>query len=232
MTTERPEFCYLCGVELCRHSLCPGEKPPPNHRTRDHVPPTGLFADPKPDNLITVPCCLTCNSLHSDFDERLRMAASTPFDRNRTGQTILDNKVVGGTLAKGRQMKFAGEILASMQPVEGHPGLIRVRINAHEFHQGMVRITKGLLFALHPGFNYRRSEFDVIDIHPQPFDEQLKLMAMLKQAPYFERGQKAFQCWRHVDESKGGGAWMLIFYECFGFFVIHTNRSVLSQFKS
>jgi hypothetical protein len=65
----------------------------------------------------------------------------------------MDNAVVGGTLEKGRQIKFVEELLASMQSTAEHPALIRVRMNAHEFQQGMIRITKGLLFALHPKFN-------------------------------------------------------------------------------
>ena len=105
-------------------------------------------------------------------------------------------------------------------------------MDAHEFQQGMIRITKGLLYALHPGFDYHKSKFNVISIHPKPFDEQLKLMAMLKRAEHFERGQGAFQCWRHVDQAKGGGAWMLVFYECFGFFVFHTNGPELDRLES
>lgn len=105
-------------------------------------------------------------------------------------------------------------------------------MQAHEFRDGIIRITKGLLCCLHPGFDYSKATFDVIDIHPKPFDEQLRLMAMLKQAAFLERGQRAFQCWHHVDEPKGGGAWMLAFYECFGFFVFHTNGRELVSAES
>lgn len=232
MTTKTREHCYLCGIPVQRYSLRAGEKPPPDFRTRDHVPPSGLFPSPKPSNLIAVPCCFRCNNEHSGFDERLRIVASTPFDRNKVGQKILEDQVVGGTLAKGRQMKFFAKLLASMQPAAEHPDLIRVRMDAREFEQGMIRITKGLLFVLYPRFDYHRSKFYVIDIHPKPFDEQLRLIAMLRQAKHFERGQGAFECWHHVDEAKGGGAWMLVFYECFGFFVLHANGSELDRFEA
>jgi len=129
-------------------------------------------------------------------------------------------------------MIFLKKLLASMQSTAEHPDLPRLRMDAHEFQQGMIRITKGLLFALHPGFNYHESKFNVIDIHPKPFDEQLRWMAMLKQAQHFERGERTFQCWRHVDEAMGGGAWMLVFYECFGFFVFHTNGRELARLES
>src|SRR5436189_34443 len=128
-------------------------------------------------------------------------------------------------------MEFAGKLLASMEPVPERPDLIRVRMDAQEFKEGVVRITKGLLFTLHPCLDYYNSTFNVIDIHPKPFDEQLKLMARLKQEEHFERGQGAFQCWRHVEEAKGGGVWMMVFYECFGFFVFHTNGPELDNLK-
>lgn len=232
MRKHELELCYLCGKPVREYKLRSGEPSPPDLKTRDHAPPAGLFPSPKPSNLIAVPCCFRCNNEHSGFDERLRIVASSPFDRNVAGQRILDDKVLGGTMAKGRQMKFVEKLLSSMQTTAEHPDLIRVRMDAHEFHQGMIRVTKGLLFALHPGFNYHKSKFSVIDIHPKPFDEQLRLMAILKQAQHFERGQRAFQCWRHVDEVAGGGAWMLVFYECFGFFVFHTNGAELDRLES
>ena len=232
MGEKKQEHCYLCGTPVRNYSLRHGESPPPDFRTRDHVPPGGLFPSPKPSNLISVPCCFRCNNQHSGFDERLRIVASAPFDRNQLGQKILEKEVLGGTLAKGRQMQFVEKLLASMQATTEQPDLIRVTMDAHEFQQGMVRITKGLLFALHSGFDYHKSKFSVIDIHPKPFDEQLKLMAMLKQAQHFERGQRAFQCWRHVDETRAAGAWMLVFYECFGFFVFHANGPDFYVFES
>jgi hypothetical protein len=217
------ERCYLCGKPLQSYRLRAGERPPSDLRTRDHVPPEGLFLPPKPSDLFVVPCCFGCNNQHSGFDERLRIVATMPFDRNQTGQRILEDKVLGGTLAKGRQMLFMQKLLAGMKDTAEHRDLLRVRMEAREFHSGMIRITKGLLFCLYPGFNYEKAHFEVIDIRPKPFHEHLRLMTMLKQAAYFERGQRAFQCWRHVEEARGAGAWMLIFYECFGFFVWHTN---------
>ena len=39
---------------------------------KDHVPPQCLFSSPKPSNLITVPCCATCNRNYGKIDERIR----------------------------------------------------------------------------------------------------------------------------------------------------------------
>ncbi len=40
--------------------------------TRDHVPPKAIFNKPRPDDLITVPCCFECNNQASSFDEKFK----------------------------------------------------------------------------------------------------------------------------------------------------------------
>ena len=40
--------------------------------TRDHVPPKCFFSTPRPNNLITVPCCEVCNTKYGKDDERVR----------------------------------------------------------------------------------------------------------------------------------------------------------------
>lgn len=53
------ETCVYCGRD--------GEL------TRDHVPPENLFSKPRPNDLITVPSCLSCNTLASKDDEYFRL---------------------------------------------------------------------------------------------------------------------------------------------------------------
>ena len=54
--------------------------------TRDHVPPRCLFPDPKPSDLISVPCCAQCNGGFSMDDEyfrsRLLLRKELFFDTN------------------------------------------------------------------------------------------------------------------------------------------------------
>lgn len=208
--------CYLCDVPLNEYKLKPGEHRPADALIPDHVPPEGLFPKPRPDNLIKVPCCFACNNKHSGFDERLRIVAAMPFDRNEVGQKILDEKVVGSTLARERQMRFVEKLVLSMRAVPQRPELIRARVDGQEF-------TKGLLFALHPGLDYHKSTFTALDIRQQSSDGQRSLMTQLMRGHYLERGEGVFKCWRHIEESRKGGAWMLVVYECFGFFVFHTS---------
>jgi len=230
MNADRADLCYLCGTPLRSYRLSPGETPPPDARTKDHVPPEGLFNPPLPSDLIKVPCCRKCNGAHSGFDERLRIMASMPFDRNASGQQILEERVLSGTLAKGRQMKFVAQLVSTMRPIPGNPDLVRYRIEAQELKEGIIRITKGLLWFLHPNFAYHNSVFEVLEIRQKSSDEQLRLMAMLKRADYLERGNRTFECWRHIEEKRNGGAWMMAFYQCFAFFVFHSNEGDLDRF--
>lgn len=45
--------------------------------TKDHIPPKNLFPNPRPSNLITVPCCYDCNHQTSLDDEYFRLILST-----------------------------------------------------------------------------------------------------------------------------------------------------------
>jgi hypothetical protein len=223
-----PEMrCYQCDVPLKKYTVKPGEQSPADAYIPDHVPPKGLFPKPRPNNLIEVPCCFECNNKHSGFDERLRIYASMPFDRNEIGQRILDEKVIGSTFARERQMQFLEKLAASMQAVPERPELIRARIDDQELKDGMIRITKGLLYALHPTFNYHKSTFTALSVSQQASDKQRNLMTQLMRGLFLERGQGVFQCWRHLDEARAGGVWMLILYGCFGYFVFHTSKPEL-----
>jgi hypothetical protein len=51
--------CVYCGQSV-------------NQITADHIPPKNLFPNPKPSNLVTVPCCLRCNQQAAKDDEYFR----------------------------------------------------------------------------------------------------------------------------------------------------------------
>jgi hypothetical protein len=60
MSTAECAVCIYCG---CAEA-----------NTADHVPPKLLFPLPRPNDLITVPCCRACNSGFQRDDEYLRAA--------------------------------------------------------------------------------------------------------------------------------------------------------------
>ncbi len=62
MSRNRTDICGYCGN--------------PSPTTRDHIPPKGIFPTPRPDDLITVPSCASCNQGASASDERFRASLS------------------------------------------------------------------------------------------------------------------------------------------------------------
>jgi hypothetical protein len=104
MTRSKPNrTCVYCGEPAT---------------TKDHVPPRGLFLDPPPRNLITVPACLRCNNSASTDDELFRIVVSigagmdTPESR-----ALWDDKIFPG-LRKNRRV--AKDLGGSMRRVPVH----------------------------------------------------------------------------------------------------------------
>src|SRR6266404_1118580 len=76
--------CYLCRST--------------QNLTRDHLPPKNLFPEPRPTNLITVPCCETCNKGFSNLDEQFRVFVSMPVNVSETGKNVRRKMVFGRSL--------------------------------------------------------------------------------------------------------------------------------------
>lgn len=227
-TIRPPEIergCYLCGVRLHENKAAKGETPPPDADSPDHVPPKGLFPKPRPSNLIEVPCCWRCNNAHSAFDEKLRLVAAACFDCNDAGKRIATGRVLPKTIEEGRHLEFGLRFLSSMTPVAGQPGLFRAKVpRQEEFLEGSIRMVKGLLYTFHPSFNYMHSEFLADALPPWPSRQHLSVVEVLKRGELLERGNGVFQCWRHVDEARLRGDWLLVFYGSFSFIVSHEQN--------
>jgi hypothetical protein len=71
--------------------------------TVDHVPPRCLFFDPKPSNLITVPCCQVCNVIFGKDDELLK----TVFGLGIDPQSSSDHKAIAQSVVRGLVRKEA-----------------------------------------------------------------------------------------------------------------------------
>jgi len=233
--------CYICGETLI--PVPKGHNGPflPKHCTSDHVPPKGIFDDPKPSNLITVLCCRECNGRHSGFDERLRMFAALEIGRNPGGENILTKKVFGSTMAKLRQREFVTSIAQTLrhEVVERPSGLESVAvftISADLIYPGVINIVKGLLTHFYPRYDYSDDDFAVCDIHEATLakgDAERQTMIineMVTKTVSDTRGNNnEFRFWRHVESESG--AWLLAFYEGVLFSVLHGKAELMERFK-
>lgn len=71
--------CYLCNAVAT---------------TRDHIPPLGLFPDPRPKNLITVPACQSCNEKNSLHDEYFRLVVATSSPNSAASLSLLHQRIL------------------------------------------------------------------------------------------------------------------------------------------
>src|SRR5579883_336932 len=230
-----PQRCYICDVELLPVPSGHVGRLWDNHATRDHVPPDGLFCDPKPSNLITVPCCHKHNRKHSGVDERLRMLAALEIGRNKAGEKILLEKVFGSTFKKLRQPKFVTRIATTMrnEVVMTEHGALPVAVfsvDGKEILDCVADIARGLLKHFYPQFNYHGQDFMVVDIHSATLakgqrDAQLQIISEIvaKTQRDVRGSQNEFCFWRQVDMEREHGAWLLVFYETVAFTVCHSR---------
>jgi hypothetical protein len=93
--------CYLCNK--------------PNPMTRDHVPPKGFFPVPGPTNLITLPCCESCNNSYSLDDEAMRVWLSSALGRSSAGEWIENYKAIPRIIK--RSPAFGAKLLTQMEDI-------------------------------------------------------------------------------------------------------------------
>src|ERR1019366_2356818 len=72
---------------------------------RDHIPPENLFPRPLPSDLITVPCCKSCNLGFSKIDEQFRAFVSCAANVSVTGTEIMRHRVFGGSFKRSPAFK-------------------------------------------------------------------------------------------------------------------------------
>jgi hypothetical protein len=87
----RDQICAICGKRPAT--------------TRDHVPPRGIFAEPRPRDLITVPACLFCNHGYSKEDEAFRVYLSLHVGSDTQTTRNLWKDQALGTLKHNRRLR-------------------------------------------------------------------------------------------------------------------------------
>jgi hypothetical protein len=205
--------CYLCGTS--------------DNLTRDHIPPAAFFPKPRPKNLITIPCCLTCNNAWSDGDDIVRLYLTGPLGRSPAGDSIWESRVVTNTLR--RRPALVDELLRKMKDVviETEAGVqeaVELPVDQQLMHRFMVRITKGLLTAHYPNYDYRNAEFAVRTVEAKRQSLEL-LTPILPMLSHGFRGDRVFQYRHAITDSGMSGLWLYVFYGATLYLVHHTLAS-------
>jgi hypothetical protein len=78
-TETKIEVCVFCGEVA---------------ETRDHVPPQGVFPDPKPTDLISVPACNDCNCDTKLDDEYFRWLVATGSAESEDALRLIKERIL------------------------------------------------------------------------------------------------------------------------------------------
>ena len=100
MSRDRAKVCGYCGS--------------PGPTTRDHIPPKGVFATPRPDDLITIPSCVPCNQGASERDETFRTYLSIHVGTDTESTSRLWEQVLRGIR---RKRPLRRRLIAEVEPV-------------------------------------------------------------------------------------------------------------------
>ena len=215
---ELREKCVYCGST--------------KNITSDHIPPKCLFARPRPQDLITVPSCLSCNSTASKDDENLRnvLAASREAGEHPDARKVAEKAVrsLQRPEAQGLRRSFLDSTdffffvneLGVIEPGGSY------YVNHERLERVGSRIIKGLFW--HHNNHRLPSDCEVavyVDKGLQHIDKrQLQLFYQVMREQPFSAGKRAFKYWyKPIPEDKSTGIWVLQFYDNIHFFCLTIN---------
>ena len=212
--------CYLCGAT--------------ENITRDHIPPVGFFVCPLPDNLITVPCCRSCNDSFKNDDEAARAFFTAYRWQSDKGLWVWKNKVAASTLKRSPKLAQHMRTSLLLLPVRTDKGvevMPAIQFPPERMNRWLIRITRGLLAKFYPHIETLDMHFEVQQIAPS----QDIAAFMFKTMKYDERGDGVFRFWRNIVEDGAHylGIWSYVFYDGLCFKVTHSrDEKELLELKS
>ena len=124
--------------------------------TVDHIPPKALFPEPRPSNMLTVPCCKKCNESFSKDDEYFRtvLVSCAPVFFNQNVQAI--NSKLLRSLRRPEAAGLASTIRNNLHLADiSTPGGIylgtspAMLVSADRINRVTDRIARGLFYITH-----------------------------------------------------------------------------------
>lgn len=200
MNQATSRLCAICGMR-------PGT-------TVDHLPPKSIFPKPRPNDLITVPCCFTCNNMGSKFDEEFRVflslqlgmgstvarnlwkegALRTLGHNNRLRQHLIDKS--WEVLLRGRDGNAAFKRRAVLMPVKPHNSV-------------MNRIARGLFYH-HFGFPMGRQASCHVNLLTGLSSDNAGVLKIMEERSV---ANGAFRYWfARASDSPLDSLWLFLFY--------------------
>lgn len=217
-------------MELCIYC----QKDP--QETADHVPPKGLFKEPRPSNLITVPACSRCNNGFSgDDDYFLNLALDWEASESTDGRKVVEKRVRSMKRKEGRNVWKAFFAMYKAVEIYSPGGLYLTNSFAFSLDTGRLlrtvnRIIRGLYFELTktplPVGDYTRSMLYSQYVEQHKCESGvMELIQIVPQLPGKVIGDGTFE-FRYfpLDQDRHSSFWYLKFYQRFEFIGITGNQ--------
>jgi hypothetical protein len=124
--------------------------------TVDHIPPKALFPEPRPLNMMTVPCCRVCNESFSKDDEYFRLILVSCQSVSEDPAVQVVNEKLLRSIRKIEAPGLATLVNQSLHVVDvfSEGGIYlgyapALKVDAIRFHRTLDRIAQGLFFLTH-----------------------------------------------------------------------------------
>lgn len=188
------KYCYLCGEKLIKNQ----------NKSKDHVPPDCIFPSNKPLNLITIPCCKSCNEGFKSLDQKMRnFFAILAGDKSGEVGKIAKNEVLRSRKLRSDFLSHTKELTTV---VHDSKPMLAFYFNDEELERWLVRVVKGLSFRRNSSrisdcATYSIKKFP--ELTPQS-STTFPMEKGLEFRPYFVYG---------VIQERDSDFWVLIFYD-------------------
>lgn len=188
--------------------------------TRDHVPPRSLFPDPKPSDLITVPCCEPCRIGWSADDEYFRLNVISACAGLKDNDVENVNDKLLRSLRKPNKARFALSVRESLRQLEIYsPGGIYLGaagalvVDKARIDRVAQRIIRGLFF-IEKGYPVPIGYEVTNSTRQQGISQILDSLGDIGYAEHRTIGETMFAyTYAATDEDPNTIVWLSMFYE-------------------
>ncbi len=203
---RKPRICYLCGKK---------EEDLAEKLTSDHVIAAGFFAPPKPLNLLTLPCCLSCQKEYRDDEEYVRNSLSAISNLSANKDAFTAWKTTHRALKRRPALNADFRSRISTVEVQG------AKMLGLEFSQQRTeKVVKKMVAGLHYHHTGKRLPENIeAEVSYNP---DVLLEDMLRQAGFKGYFGKAFSYAGGVSREGDAAIWWLSFYASVLFIVVLT----------
>ena len=200
--------------------------------TRDHIPPKCFFPSPRPNNLITVPCCEECNNNFGKDDERVRnlLTSLASTENHLAIQSELESKRNRSFLRVEGKSNLQ-HMFDSFTPVDiFKEGNLIGKTLVLDLDQRVVdrfieRVARALIYYENDiGFFKGNSKWRLPPTEKEFETMPNELRKLICIAKMKEIGGKIFQYYGKFFPDKPGSFWILRFYDGFELMIFIKER--------